>query len=94
MILESATALARLACKGVLSHFVLSHLVTLVNFFDFWSFRGSRICGAPTASNASPPPGAPKTLKKSLLSVPGPVKINIFHSRSSQNLEKSIFGTL
>ena len=63
----SATALARLACKGVLSHFVLSHLVTLVIFFDFWSFRGSRISRSPTAPtrvhDPPPLPGAPKIMK-------------------------------
>ena len=65
--LLSATALARMACKGVLNHFVLSHLVTLVIFFDFWSFRGSRISRSPSPSTRAhprPAPHPPKTASR------------------------------
>ena len=51
-IVESATALARLACKGVL---VMLGYLCLVIFFDFGALGGPGFPAGPSAPSASPP---------------------------------------
>ena len=81
----SATALARLACKSVL--FALGFLplaLVLGVFLRFWCFRGSRI--PPVTYRVRPPPHQEPSLDrpKPIVSVPEPLKINIFCPRTTK----------